>query len=61
MKKFWKDCGCDGDPACRTCYGSGRVRDYDAEAEYADRLHDEAKDDRLERERNPPYWGPDDD
>jgi hypothetical protein len=59
MRKFWKDCGCEGDPACRSCYGTGRVRDYDAEAECADRMHDQAKDDRLDRDPYPPLFGSD--
>lgn len=51
MKKFWKDCGCGGYPPCPSCHGTGRVRDYDAEMEYADYCHDRDKDDRLERRR----------
>lgn len=51
--KFWKECGCGGDPTCYSCKGTGRVRDRDAEMEYGDRRHDEMKDERMERERHP--------
>jgi hypothetical protein len=48
-KKFWKKCGCGGDPTCYTCKGTDRVEDREAELEYADYCHDRDKDDRLER------------
>lgn len=51
-RKFWKKCGCGGDPTCYTCKGTDRVEDREAELEYADYCHDRDKDDRLERKRN---------
>ncbi len=51
-RKFFKKCGCGGDPTCCSCRGTDRVRDYDAEVEYADHCRDRAKDERAERERD---------
>lgn len=46
-RRFYRECGCDGDPACHRCRGTNRIRDSEAEMAYADYCHDRDKDDRL--------------
>ena len=53
-RRFYKDCGCGGLPECWRCGGTGRVRDRDAEMEYADYCHDMDRDERMERASAPP-------
>jgi hypothetical protein len=53
MRKFHKDCGCGGLPECWRCGGTGRVRDYEADREYADHCRDRDRDERLSETRAP--------
>ena len=67
-RKFWKKCGCGGDPTCLDCKGSNRREDREAEMEYADYCRDLDKDDKLtghgryedDGDYGSPLMGPDD-